>query len=75
MNGSPVIISNHVIDTINALSETDRRAIAAAIVDEFVLGLNPDDALSPFQAMLYTLISHYVKRDSIKGASVFKNAI
>lgn len=75
MNETPIIFSPLVIKTVNALSESDRKAIATALINEFILDLNPDDALSPFQAVLYTMISHYVKRDSIRGATTAKNAI
>lgn len=75
MNNPPVIITQHVINTIKALSDLDRRAIAEALINEFVLGLDPEEGLSPFQAMLYVLISHYVKRDSIRGANVVKNVV
>ena len=75
MNKTPVIITQHVINTIKALSDSDRRAVAEALVNEFVLGLDPDEALSPFQAMLYVLISQYVKRDSMRGATVVKDVV
>lgn len=75
MNGSSVILSSHVINTIKALSETDRKAIALAIAEDFVLGGNPEDSLSPFQAMLYTIISYYVKRDSVRGADAVRGII
>lgn len=75
MNETSVILSSHVIDTINALSETDRKAIAAAIVEEYILGCNPEDSLSPFQAMLYTIISYYVKRDSVRVAEAIREVI
>ncbi|MCM1292763.1 MAG: hypothetical protein NC111_02320 [Bacteroides sp.] len=66
---NPVLISKHVINSINALPEEDRGAIAIALVEEMVLGNNPDDKLSPFQAMLYSMIRFYVKKDSHKIAA------
>lgn len=75
MKEIPIIFSQHVIETVKALSDEDRKAVADALVNEFVLGLNPDECLTPFQAMLYTLISHYVKRDSIRSAEFTKNVI
>ncbi len=75
MNQTPVIISPHVINTVKALSEVDRKAVAEALVNEFVLGTDPEEGLSPYQAMLYVLISHYVKRDSIRGADRVKDVV
>ena len=37
MNNTPVIITQHVINTIKALSDSDRRAVAEALVNEFVM--------------------------------------
>lgn len=75
MKKTSVILSSHVIDTVKALSEEDRKAIAAAIVEDFVLGGDPEDSLSPFQAMIYTIISYYIKRDSLRGAEVIREVI
>ena len=63
MNAS-VVFSSYVINSVRALPETDRRAIANAIAGEFLLGTNPDDELSPFQSMLYTIMQYYIKRDT-----------
>lgn len=59
-----VIISQHVINTVKSLPEADRRAIAEALAAEIILDENPDSRLTPFQAMLYTMIKFYVDRDT-----------
>ncbi len=63
MNAS-VVFSSHVINSVKALPESDRRAIANALAGEFLLGLDPDEELTPFQSMLYTIMQFYIKRDS-----------
>ena len=59
-----IIISSHVVDTIKSLPESERAAIATALASELILGNDPDEMLSPFQAMLYSIIRYYVKRDT-----------
>lgn len=63
MNSS-IIISDHVINTINSLPAEDRNAIAQALATEMILGC--EAALAPVQKMLYSVIRFYVKRDSSK---------
>ena len=74
MNSS-VVFSRHVINSVRSLPESDRRAIANALAGEFLLGLNPDEDLTPFQAMLYTIMQFYIKRDSNQTSPVKSNAI
>lgn len=62
-----IIISSHVVDTIKSLPESERAAIANALASELILGADPDAMLSPFQAMLYSIIRFYVKRDTERG--------
>ena len=61
-----IVISPHVINTINSLPEEERVAIATAFVGDLIMGINPDKALSPIQTMLYGIIKSYVERDSSK---------
>lgn len=56
-------ISQHVINTINALPVAERTAVASALTCEFMLGEDPTRSLSPLQNMLYTIIRYYVVRD------------
>ncbi|MCM1484205.1 MAG: hypothetical protein NC043_07700 [Muribaculaceae bacterium] len=58
-----IVFSERVLSTINALPTSERSAISSALTAEFILGRNPDDCLSPLQAILYTMIRSYVKRD------------
>lgn len=59
-----VFFSQRVINTINSLPEVEREAISTALASEFILGVVPgDDSLTPFQAILYTMIRSYVERD------------
>jgi len=67
MSHTSVFISSHVIESIRALPDTDRQAVAMALVNEMLLGLNPDDSLTPFQAMLYSIIQFHVRRDSARS--------
>ncbi len=62
------VISNRVITTINALSDTDRSAISNAVAMEFIggapLGKN---ALTPMQTMIYSMIRQYILRDTARS--------
>lgn len=64
MNSS-LVISQHVMNTIRALPQEEREIISNALAREFLLGIDPESDLSPFQAMLYSVIRYYVKRDNI----------
>lgn len=68
MESSSIVISQHVINSVKGLPESDRHAVATALAEEILLGKNPDDTLSPFQSMLYSIIQFYVKRDTEKAA-------
>lgn len=61
-----VIISPRVIDTINSLSADDRAPISNALSMEFILGLNPEETLTPSQKIIYAVIRYYVTRDSAR---------
>lgn len=59
-----VYFSPRVISTIQSLPEDERSAISSALASEFLLGIEPaEDALTPFQTLLYTMIRSYVERD------------
>lgn len=59
-----IIITQRVIETVRSLPESERKAIATALSDELILGIDPDSSLDNFQSMLYSIIRFYVKRDS-----------
>lgn len=59
-----ILISNHVINTINSLPQEERHAIAQALVSEMILG--DVSELPPVQEMLYSVIRFYVRRDSTR---------
>lgn len=61
-----IVLTPHVINTINSLPEEERVAVASAFVSEMIMGVNPDESLSPLQKMLYSVIKLYVQQDSIK---------
>lgn len=61
---SQIILSTRVIDTINALPSAEREAISSALTAELFMGEDPSDRLTPFQAVIYSAIRYYVKRDS-----------
>lgn len=61
-----IVITPHVINTINALPEEERVAVASAFVGEMIMGLNVEEILSPFQTMLYAVVKSYVQQDSYR---------
>ena len=61
-----IVITPHVINTINALPEEERVAVASAFIGEMIMGVEVEDSLSPIQIMLYAVIKSYVQRDSYK---------
>ena len=63
MNGN-IIISQHVINTIQALPESERNSITQALARDLILGQDPCEILSPFQSMLYSIIRYYVNKDT-----------
>lgn len=68
MNDS-LVISQHVVNTIQSLPQEERVVISNALVSEFILGENPESVLTPFQAMLYSVVRYYVKKDNAKSVS------
>ncbi len=67
MNQS-IVLTPHVINTINALPTEERVAIAGAIAGEIILGASVRDDLTPQQSMLYAVIKDYIRRDSARMA-------
>lgn len=65
-----IVLTPHVINTINSLPEEERVAVASAFVSEMIMGVNPDESLSPLQKMLYSVIKLYVQQDSIKLSAI-----
>lgn len=61
-----ILITPHVINTINSLPDEERTAIANTLAAELILGEKPVDSLSPMQEMIYSIIRFYVKQDTIK---------
>lgn len=61
-----ILITPHVINTINSLPDEERTAIANTLAAELILGEKPEDLLSPMQEMIYSIIRFYVKQDTIK---------
>lgn len=59
-----IVISNHVLETIKSLPLGEQEVITNALAADLFLGKNPDDVLSPFHAMVYSMIRDYVRRDS-----------
>ena len=64
-----IVISNHVLETIKSLPLGEREMITNALAADLFLGKNPDDVLSPFHAMVYSVIRYYVRRDSERAGS------
>ena len=61
-----ILITPHVINTINSLPDEERTAIANTLAAELILGEKTEDSLSPMQEMIYSIIRFYVKQDTIK---------
>jgi len=61
---SAIYISPRVINTINALPENDRIAVASAITGELILGAQASDHLTPLQTLAFSIIRSYVKNDT-----------
>jgi len=67
---SSILISSHVINTINSLPVEERVAVSAALVGEMILGKTPsDDSFSPKESLLYSIIRQYVRQDSARYAN------
>ncbi|MCM1520997.1 MAG: hypothetical protein NC098_09445 [Lachnoclostridium sp.] len=58
-------ISPRVINTITSLPAEDRDVITTALARELILGQEVDSQLSPMQAIVYAIVKHYVKQDSM----------
>lgn len=65
MNRS-IVLTPHVLNTINSLPEEERLAITCALAGEMILGTSIDKSLTPEQSMLYSIIRDYVRRDSYR---------
>lgn len=63
------IISNRVVDTINRLPDKDRLPISRALSANLLHGIPPESTLTPLQCIVYTMIRHYVKQDTERGAT------
>lgn len=62
-----LVISSHVINTLNSLPENERVAVTSALAAELILGEDVAGAgLTPMQLMLYSMIKSYVKRDTYR---------
>lgn len=66
MNKS-ILLTPHVLNTINALPTEQRISIATAIAGELILGANIDNSLSGTDGMVYAIIRDYIMRDSAKA--------
>lgn len=62
----PILITPHVINTINSLPEEERIAVASAFISDMIMGVNPEKSLSSLQTMLYSVIKFYVQQDTIR---------
>lgn len=69
MNGS-ILISSHVINTINSLPMEERVAVSSALIGELILGETPtEEHLNSVETLLYTVIRQYVRQDSARYAN------
>lgn len=65
MNQS-IVLTPHVINTINSLPTEERYAIATALAGEILLGANIDGELTAQQQMIYSIIRDYIRRDTAR---------
>lgn len=70
-----ILITPHVINTINALPLDERIAITSALAGELILGQDPRKDLSPLQEMIYSIIRFYIKQDTVKYNQIQKSAL
>lgn len=63
---SAIYLSPRVINTLNALPEDDRIAVASAITGELILGAQATDHLTPMQTLAFTIIRSYVRSDTCR---------
>ena len=70
-----ILITPHVINTINSLPDEERTAIANTLAAELILGEKPEDSLSPMQEMIYSIIRFYVKQDTIKYTMALRQVV
>lgn len=62
-----LIITSHVINTINALPDEERQAITSTLAADLLLGEETaSESLTPMQQMIYTMIRSYVTRDTAR---------
>lgn len=61
---TPVFFSQRVLNTINALPDSDRQAIAHAITGEFILGAESAISLTPLQSLVFAIVRQYVEHDT-----------
>ena len=59
-----IILSQRVLNTLNSLPNDERHAIAHALTDEIILGIDPVERLTAIQRMVYAIIRHYVRQDA-----------
>lgn len=60
---SSVLFPDSVLNRVKYLPDADRRAIFDAFEGEMLYNRNPNDTLSPFQAMLYSFVKFYINRE------------
>lgn len=65
MNQS-IVLTQHVINTINSLPTEERIAIASAIAGEIIMGASVESHLTFEQNMIYSIIKDYIRRDSAR---------
>ena len=61
-----MVITPHVVDTINSLPADERGVISAALAQDFILGRDPSEMLTPIQRVIYAMIKSYVSRDTLR---------
>lgn len=61
---SNIVLSRHVINTINSLPEEERLSIASALAGEMILGAKLTNELNPQEEMIYSVIRNFIMRDS-----------
>jgi len=63
------LISENVVKAVKELPATERDAVARALLNELFSDTDPTEGLSPFEHLIYTMISSNMHRDTERFCS------
>lgn len=59
-----MMFPDSVLNRVKYLPEADRRVIFDALEGEMLYNRDPNDILSPFQAVVYSFVKLYINRET-----------